>query len=172
MFQFPSTQSVSALLNNLHASKKAPYVYNSGIQRLDSILDGGLKRGQCLEISGPPGSGRNSIALDFVRKFIKSNEDGDVLVVGESIAASSESLGNNGGRITIDCQNLLARARITRQLLEEKEEILKNAGTKTPEQAEKRIHHVTINGFAELFSFLNQLPKYLVSNPLVSLSFV
>ncbi|KAF8556835.1 hypothetical protein OG21DRAFT_1596243 [Imleria badia] len=41
---------------------------------VNKILGGGLARGHILEISGPPGSFKESLALDFVRTFVRSNE--------------------------------------------------------------------------------------------------
>ncbi|KIM46950.1 hypothetical protein M413DRAFT_23269 [Hebeloma cylindrosporum] len=42
---------------------------------LDKILGGGLSRGQILEISGPPGSPKEKIALNIVSSFAESGEE-------------------------------------------------------------------------------------------------
>jgi predicted ATP-dependent serine protease len=41
---------------------------------VNKILGGGLSRGHILEISGPPGSFKESLALDFVRTFAEADE--------------------------------------------------------------------------------------------------
>ena len=41
---------------------------------MDKILGGGLPRGHILEISGPPGSFKETLALDFVRTFVEADE--------------------------------------------------------------------------------------------------
>ncbi|KAN0084101.1 P-loop containing nucleoside triphosphate hydrolase protein [Tylopilus felleus] len=41
---------------------------------VNKILGGGLPRGHILEISGPPGSFKETLALDFVRTFAKAEE--------------------------------------------------------------------------------------------------
>lgn len=48
---------------------------------VNKILGGGLPRGHILEISGPPGSFKESLALDFVRTFVEADEG--VIFVGE-----------------------------------------------------------------------------------------
>lgn len=49
---------------------------------MNKILGGGLPRGHILEISGPPGSLKESLALDFVRTFAEAGEG--VMFIGEA----------------------------------------------------------------------------------------
>ncbi|KAF8840557.1 hypothetical protein BDN67DRAFT_903341 [Paxillus ammoniavirescens] len=42
---------------------------------VNKILGGGLPRGHILEISGPPGSFKESLASDFVRIFVEADEE-------------------------------------------------------------------------------------------------
>ncbi|CAG7850032.1 SubName: Full=Uncharacterized protein {ECO:0000313/EMBL:CCA72795.1} [Serendipita indica DSM 11827] len=69
---FPTSQSASTLLANLH-------VIGIESQTITTLLGGGLRKGQCLEIAGPPGIGKTSLALEFIRSTL---HDGfEVLVV-------------------------------------------------------------------------------------------
>ncbi|KIP07276.1 hypothetical protein PHLGIDRAFT_512609 [Phlebiopsis gigantea 11061_1 CR5-6] len=57
--------------------------YQTGCRPVDDILDGGLKRGFVLELSGPPGSCKEALAIDMARAFV---EDGQgVLLVEPSL---------------------------------------------------------------------------------------
>ena len=53
---------------------------------LDKILEGGLSRGQILEISGPPGSPKEKLALNIVASFAEYGEE--TLFVGEDLIIS------------------------------------------------------------------------------------
>ncbi|KAG8798876.1 hypothetical protein FRC16_006368 [Serendipita sp. 398] len=124
---FPASQSAAAMLANLKIAKTPD-------EALNNLVGGGLRKGTCLEIAGPPGSGKGSLALEFIRGAV--DEDMDVLIV--------------------DCQNSMHPSRIVDAL---------------DENAKHSIHRVCTNGYAEFFSFLNQLPSYLSSHPKISLVF-
>ena len=47
---------------------------------LDTLLDGGLKRGLVLEISGPPGSCKEALAVNFTKSVLKRKQR--ILFVG------------------------------------------------------------------------------------------
>ena len=53
---------------------------------LDKILGGGLSRGQILEISGPPGSPKEKLALNIMATFAESGEE--TLFVGKDLMIS------------------------------------------------------------------------------------
>ncbi|KAI0792517.1 P-loop containing nucleoside triphosphate hydrolase protein [Abortiporus biennis] len=63
-----STQSAAALVQD--SSVK----YSSSCRPLDKLLNGGLKRGCVLEISGPPGTAKESIAINFAASFTKNHQ--------------------------------------------------------------------------------------------------
>jgi len=69
----------SSKLNELLASSSTAGAKRSGDAFYPS--EGGLKSGYVLEISGPPGSGRSSLALEFVRAAAEKGQE--VLVVGK-----------------------------------------------------------------------------------------
>ncbi|KAH0826701.1 hypothetical protein J3R83DRAFT_5094 [Lanmaoa asiatica] len=75
----PLSQSVASL-SRTHLSKCSYLAVNK-------ILGGGLPRGYILEISGPPGSFKESLALDFVRTFAEADEG--VIFVGAAFAIPS-----------------------------------------------------------------------------------
>lgn len=61
------TQSVASLAQANVFTCKYPAV--------NKVLGGGLLRGHVLEISGPPGSFKESLACDFVQAFLKADEE-------------------------------------------------------------------------------------------------
>jgi predicted ATP-dependent serine protease len=69
------SQAASALL-----TKRA--AFGCGVPSLDGLMNGGLKKGEVLEISGPPGSGKTQLALQFVKQAISAGDE--VLVMGTS----------------------------------------------------------------------------------------
>lgn len=74
------TQSAAAIFQ--HNSVKC----KTGCRPLDDLLEGGLKRGFVLELSGPPGTSKEALAIDMTRAFV---EDGQgVLFVGSIMKAS------------------------------------------------------------------------------------
>ncbi|KAL4079498.1 hypothetical protein J3A83DRAFT_4085994 [Scleroderma citrinum] len=63
----PMTQSAASLAKvNVFACKWPP---------VNKVLGGGLPRSHILEISGPPGSFKESLACDFARTFVEVNEE-------------------------------------------------------------------------------------------------
>ena len=69
------SQAASTLLANRAA-------FGCGVPSLDSLINGGLKKGEMLEISGPPGSGKTQLALEFVKEAVSTRDE--VLVMGLS----------------------------------------------------------------------------------------
>ena len=70
----PLTQSGAALMSV--QSKR----YSTRCKSLDTLIDGGVRPGSILEISGPPGSPKESLTLNVVRCFLEAEHD--VLFVG------------------------------------------------------------------------------------------
>ncbi|KAI0355938.1 P-loop containing nucleoside triphosphate hydrolase protein [Trametes cingulata] len=64
----PMTQSAAAMMGTTK-------LYSTGCPPLDRLLGGGLKRGSVLEINGPPGSGKEQIAANAVKSFVKCNQE-------------------------------------------------------------------------------------------------
>lgn len=57
----------------------------SGIQGFDEILPGGLPKGRSIILSGPPGSGKSTFAMQFLYKGVKDyGENGVYVTLSES----------------------------------------------------------------------------------------
>ena len=48
---------------------------STGVSGLDRILKGGLIKGRSYLVTGPPGSGKSTLGLQFLREGVKRNED-------------------------------------------------------------------------------------------------
>jgi RAD51-like protein 2 len=76
----PLTQSAALMIS---ASERFPTSYPP----FDKLLSGGLSRGHIVEISGPPGTPKEALAVNLVKSFIEVDEG--VLFVGRVHATSS-----------------------------------------------------------------------------------
>lgn len=67
------SQSIASLISTsqVHACSYAA---------VNAVLGGGLPSGHILEISGPPGSFKETLALDYTRLFVEANKE--VMFVG------------------------------------------------------------------------------------------
>lgn len=54
--------------------------YSTYCKPLDSLIDGGVRPGSILEVSGPPGSPKETLAINIVRCFVEAEHD--VLFLG------------------------------------------------------------------------------------------
>jgi RAD51-like protein 2 len=64
---FPTT-TVAQLLQERHR-------YSTGSTPVDQLTDGGVARGNILEIAGPPGCGREGILLGLVESALRNGDD-------------------------------------------------------------------------------------------------
>ena len=71
--RLPATQSAAALLDSTND------VFHC-CPPIDTLLDGGLRRGHVLELLGPPGTPKTALVLEIIRDFIENRED--VLIIG------------------------------------------------------------------------------------------
>lgn len=55
--------------------------FSTSCSAVDKLLSGGLPRGHILEISGPPGTPKEAIAVNIVRAFVEAGEG--VIFVGK-----------------------------------------------------------------------------------------
>ncbi|KAH9833196.1 P-loop containing nucleoside triphosphate hydrolase protein [Rhodofomes roseus] len=62
----PLTQSAALLVGGSKA-------YSTKLAELDALLEGGLKRGFILELSGPPGSIKETVAMNVVSSFVEAS---------------------------------------------------------------------------------------------------
>jgi RAD51-like protein 2 len=54
--------------------------YSTRSIAIDKLLSGGLSRGHILEVSGPPGTPKEVIAMNVVTSFVEAGEE--VLFIG------------------------------------------------------------------------------------------
>ncbi|MBW2975753.1 hypothetical protein KY366_08600 [Candidatus Woesearchaeota archaeon] len=57
----------------------------TGIPGMDEVLKGGLRRGSCVLITGPPGTGKTIASIQFILEGAKNNEPGIYITSEESI---------------------------------------------------------------------------------------
>ncbi|KZT71934.1 hypothetical protein DAEQUDRAFT_706170 [Daedalea quercina L-15889] len=62
----PMTQSVALMVGGSTS-------YSTKVSQLDTLLDGGLKQGFILELSGPPGSIKETLATNIVSSVVESS---------------------------------------------------------------------------------------------------
>jgi RAD51-like protein 2 len=72
----PPTQAASSLMNG-------PQTVPTKYSPMDNLLGGGVRRGQVLEISGPPGSPKEALLLKVVSAFVELREE--VVFLGRSL---------------------------------------------------------------------------------------
>jgi circadian clock protein KaiC len=94
-----------------HVPVVAPQRFLSGLAALDALLGGGLDRGTSTLLVGAPGTGKSSLAAQYVLSATESGERAAVFLFDESVATwrfRSESMGMKVGR-QIDAGRLLLR---------------------------------------------------------------
>lgn len=64
----PLSQSLASLISRSQ-------IFACSYAAVNTALGGGLPRGRILEISGPPGSFKETLALDYTRIFVEANEE-------------------------------------------------------------------------------------------------
>jgi RAD51-like protein 2 len=84
----------------------------TGCAPVDRLLNGGLSRGHILEISGPPGSAKEQLAINFVRSFVEVGDE--VLFVGMRRFLFSRHVA--GRPFTPDSQNMTSPATLNKAL--------------------------------------------------------
>ena len=82
---------------NLQA--KIPEKAELGVSGLDDILAGGLSRGRVYLLEGSPGTGKTTIALQFLMQGARHGEKGLYITLSESDEELRESAASHGWRI-------------------------------------------------------------------------
>src|SRR5690606_28319864 len=62
------------MANDSQDAKRAPMLASTGIRGLDEILSGGFTTGHVFLLEGTPGTGKTTIALDFLLEGSKAGE--------------------------------------------------------------------------------------------------
>jgi len=89
-------QVFPALIAATHQKDFKAGLYKSGIEGLDSLLEGGLRRGSSTLIAGPSGVGKSSIACAYAMNAARNNERAALFLFDESkstLMARSAGLG-------------------------------------------------------------------------------
>ena len=73
----------------------------SGIESLDQLLGGGIEEGSSTLISGPPGTGKSSLALQFVQEITRQGQKAVMFLFEESL----NTLMNRAEGIGMDFRN-------------------------------------------------------------------
>src|SRR5256712_10481489 len=75
----------------------------AGVPSLDKIIEGGLRRGDCIIVAGQPGTGKTALGLQFLSHgATRCGENG----VYASVIESGEKLNRNGLRFGWDLNRL------------------------------------------------------------------
>jgi circadian clock protein KaiC len=79
-------QSALSLLDTKHVKneRKGETRLLTGVEGLDAILEGGIPRGHLYLVEGDPGTGKTTIALQFLLEGVKSGETGMYITLSES----------------------------------------------------------------------------------------
>ena len=105
------------------ATHSPPLLCSTGFPQIDRLLGGGFPRGRLSEITGPPSSGRTSLALALLAETTRSGAF--AAVVDRADAFDPSSAASTG----VDLDRVLwARARGTREALRCAERLLQTEG--------------------------------------------
>ncbi|KAM5537597.1 hypothetical protein V8D89_008675 [Ganoderma adspersum] len=137
------TQSAASMMGN--SAKR----YSMSCPPLDQLLDGGLKCGHVLEISGPPGCGKEQIAARSIKSFVQAQEQ--VLFV--------------------DMQNMVPPATIKRILSGAFFCATRNipAANAGDDSTLDLVHYKILHTPAEFVVFIRTLPAYLAAHTSIRL---
>lgn len=83
--------------------------FSSGISELDSLLGGGIEEGSSTLIAGPPGTGKSTLASQFVMACLAREHRAAMFVFEES----ASNLLNRADKVGIDLRSYLASQKLT-----------------------------------------------------------
>ena len=75
------------LVSSQHAASVAAESIRSGVDRLDTLLGGGVERGSSTLLIGPPGSGKSTIALQYATAATQRGDHAAAFLLDETKAA-------------------------------------------------------------------------------------
>jgi KaiC/GvpD/RAD55 family RecA-like ATPase len=81
----------------------------TGISGLDSIVSGGLKQGRSIVVSGPPGSGKTTLGLQFLYAGAKDFDEPGVFI---TLAQNIEEIKNDCKSYGWDFNDLISKDKI------------------------------------------------------------
>ncbi|KAH9941801.1 P-loop containing nucleoside triphosphate hydrolase protein [Epithele typhae] len=142
----PATQSAAALIRLGASAGAQPFPTSCG--PLDDLLQGGLRRGTVLELSGPPGCGAAQVVARVPRAFVDAGE----------------------GVLFVDMQGMTPPAVLARAIdagagaASDSE-----MGAPTAQARRDLVQYLALRSPLELVVFLRNLPAYLAARPSISL---
>jgi circadian clock protein KaiC len=92
-----------------HRKPAVSQAMRSGVASLDSLLGGGLAKGTSTLIMGPAGTGKSSLAMQFVHSAAARGEKAAIYIFDESIATYTERSAGLG----MDVEPLLAAGKLS-----------------------------------------------------------
>lgn len=148
--------------------------YTTHCRPLDSLLEGGLKRGYILELSGAPGCKKEALASDVARSFVEVSQG--VLFVG----VYTQHPGLVAVALTVtDMQNMTSPATLNKAL---RSMLVMISGlvlwrvfihnlesTTAAPDYKKLVHYLRLHTLPDLMIFLRNLPAYLQTHPEVNI---
>jgi circadian clock protein KaiC len=81
----------------------------TGISGLDEILKGGMRQGASVLVTGPPGTGKTILAIQFIIEGAKKNEPGIYITSEEDV----EDIRNYAEALGLDIKNLEKKGLVT-----------------------------------------------------------
>jgi KaiC/GvpD/RAD55 family RecA-like ATPase len=81
----------------------------TGVPGLDSILSGGLKKNRAITVSGPPGSGKTTLGLQFLYSGAKDFDDPGIYV---TMSQSVDEIKNDSKSFGWDFEDLVKKDKI------------------------------------------------------------
>ncbi|TBU34287.1 P-loop containing nucleoside triphosphate hydrolase protein [Dichomitus squalens] len=141
-------------------------LYSTSCAPLDDLLDGGLKRGHILEISGPPGCGKEQIAAHAVKSFVEAHEhvlfvDMQNMVppatIKRILCGSSPLTASHSQALTKRFAPLLAG------------DVTAATDADDSERGLDLVHYQALHTPAEFVVFIRTLPAYLEARPSIRL---
>lgn len=88
--------------------------FTTGLPELDSLLGGGIEEGSSTLIAGPPGTGKSTLAAQFVASCLEQKQRAAMFVFEES----ASNLLNRADALSIDLRSHLASGALTLQQID------------------------------------------------------
>jgi RAD51-like protein 2 len=157
--QRPPGPSSSQPASNMVMTRK---VFPTACPPVDQLLSGGLKRGDILEISGPPGTMKDMLAINVAKSFARASEG--VIFVGKQVSFFLWLR-----CLFADMQNSVSPATLFRGLGCKRIHCYAgsviNAIEASLSRSEQLVYHLNVHMVADFMLFMHNLPAYLDSHP-------
>src|ERR1700761_2396393 len=75
---------------------------SSGVEGLDSVLQGGFRRNRLYLLEGDPGAGKTTLALQFLLEGIRNGEAGLYVTLSETAEELAAGASSHGWSLDVD----------------------------------------------------------------------